>query len=136
MRIVLDENAIMPVREHATDAGIDLMTPVDVVVPAHGFTFVDTGVHVEIPVGTCGRICSKSGLNRYRGITADGVVDQGYTGTVGVTLHNDGDEDCRFPRGRKIAQLVIEKVFYEELEVVSQIVAGDRGNDGYGSTGE
>lgn len=136
LRVVLDEDAIMPERVHDTDAGLDLFTPYDFVVPAHGFAFCDTGVHVEIPSCTDGHIRSKSGLNRKFGITADGTVDEGYTGTVGVTLHNDGDEDHEFLRGQKIAQLVIELIARPTPIHVSSISGGDRGDNGYGSTGE
>ena len=36
MNIQLDKQALMPVRAHNTDAGLDLLSPVDTVVPAHG----------------------------------------------------------------------------------------------------
>lgn len=136
LRVVLDDDAIMPERAHDTDAGLDLFTPYDFVVPAHGFAFCDTGVRVEIPPCTDGHIRSKSGLNRKFGITADGTVDEGYTGTVGVTLHNDGDEDHEFQRGQKIAQLVIELIARPTPIHVSSISGSDRGDNGYGSTGE
>lgn len=135
MRISLDEGAVMPERAHDTDAGLDFKAPTDVVVPAHGYVFIDTGVHVELPWGTRGHICSKSGLNRYHGLTADGTVDEGYTGTIGITVHNDGDSDYEFKREDKIAQLVIEPVLRPRLVVVDRIAGGERGNDGYGSSG-
>lgn len=135
IRVVLDDDAIMPERAHELDAGLDLFTPTDCVVPAHGFLFVDTGVHVELPWSTDGHIRSKSGLNRKFGITADGTVDEGYTGTIGVTLHNDGDEDHHFTRGNKIAQLVVEDIRRPYPIQVSRISGGPRGDNGYGSTG-
>lgn len=135
MRISLDEGAVMPERAHDTDAGLDFKAPTDVVVPAHGYVFIDTGVHVELPWGTRGHICSKSGLNRYHGLTADGTVDEGYTGTVGITVHNDDDSDYEFKRGDKVAQLVIEPVLRPRLVVVDRIAGGERGDDGYGSSG-
>lgn len=49
MRVSLDRGAFPPERAHATDAGLDLKTPVDFVVPAGGWAIVDTGVHVELP---------------------------------------------------------------------------------------
>lgn len=135
MKVKLDENAIVPERAHDLDAGLDFFTPIDFVVPAHGFVFVDTGVHIELPYGTRGHICSKSGLNRKFGLTADGTVDEGYTGTVGITVHNDDDEDYHFARGDKVAQLVIEVILRPGILVVDEISGGDRGDDGYGSTG-
>jgi len=135
MKVKLDENAIVPERAHDLDAGLDFFTPIDFVVPAHGFASVDTGVHIELPYGTRGHICSKSGLNRKFGLTTDGTVDEGYTGTVGITVHNDGDEDYHFARGDKVAQLVIEVILRPGILVVDEISGGDRGDDGYGSTG-
>jgi dUTP pyrophosphatase len=125
----------MPKRAYALDAGLDLFTPIDFVVPAHGYAFVDTGVHIELPWGTDGHIRSKSGLNRYFGITADGTIDEGYTGSIGVTLHNSGDEDYRFACGDKIAQLVIEDIRRPTPVQVSEIRGGERVDNGYGSTG-
>ena len=135
VNVQLDDGAFMPVREHATDAGMDLFTPIDFKVPAHGFAFVDTGVHIQIPHNTRGHVCSKSGLNRKFGITADGTVDEGYTGAIGVTVHNNGDHDHTFHRGDKIAQIVINEVRYDMPRLVAEIAGGDRGDDGFGSTG-
>lgn len=135
INIQLEDGAIMPDRAHDTDAGLDLFTPCDFVVPAHSYAFLDTGVHIEIPPCTDGHVRSKSGLNRYHGITADGTVDEGYTGTIGVTLHNSGTEDYCFRRGDKIAQVIIEKIVRPMPIEVAEISGGDRGNDGYGSTG-
>lgn len=136
LRVVLDDGAIMPERAHDIDAGLDFFTPYDLVVPAHGYAFCDTGVHVELPPCTDGHIRSKSGLNRKFGITADGTVDEGYTGTVGITLHNDGDEDHHFARGQKVAQMVVELIVRPKPIQVSSISGGERGDNGYGSTGE
>ena len=54
MKIKLDEHAIKPTRAHSTDAGLDLYSPCDVVVPARGSACIDTGVHVELPTNTVG----------------------------------------------------------------------------------
>lgn len=135
INVQLDKGAFLPVRAHATDAGLDLFTPVDFTVPAHGFAFVDTGVHMQIPKYTRGHVCSKSGLNRKFGLTADGTVDEGYTGTIGVTVHSSNDQDYTFHRGDKIAQIVFDEVRYDTPRLVDKITGGDRGDDGYGSTG-
>lgn len=37
----------MPARAHDTDAGLDLLSPADTVIPARGAVTVDTGVHIE-----------------------------------------------------------------------------------------
>lgn len=50
MRIVLDDGAYMPTRAHDTDAGLDLYSREDKVVPAGGSAVFDTGVRVELPL--------------------------------------------------------------------------------------
>ena len=93
MKIKLDPGAYMPERAHVLDAGLDLRTPVDVVIPAGGSAVVDTGVHVAIPMGYVGMLKSKSGLNIKNGITSEGVIDAGYTGAIVAKLYNNGDDD-------------------------------------------
>lgn len=133
---MLDDGAIMPDRAHDLDAGLDLFATKDFIVPAHKYMFHDTGVHIELPSFTDGHVRSKSGLNRDHGITADGTVDEGYTGSIGVTLHNSSDSSYHFKRGDKIAQLVIERIIRPMPVEVAEIAGGDRGDDGFGSTGK
>ena len=135
MNVMLDKKAIRPERAHKSDAGIDLFTPEDFTVPAHGFAFIETGVHMEIPYLCRGHVCSKSGLNRFHGITADGTIDEGYTGEIGVTLHNSSDEPYEFKRGDKIAQVVIEPIIRPNMILVTSLDDSDRGDSGFGSTG-
>lgn len=135
MNIQLDKQALMPVRAHNTDAGLDLLSPVDTVVPAHGAVTVDTGVHIELPVHTAGFLKSKSGLNVKYGITSDGVIDVGYTGSIAVKLYNHSGMDYTVRRGDKISQLVVVKIDTPELVLVDKLADTERGNGGFGSTG-
>ena len=135
MRITLDEGAFAPIRAHNTDAGLDLLSPTDEYVEANGHVVIDTGVHVELPKGTAGILCSKSGLNIQHDITSTGVVDEGYTGSIRVKLYNNGDESYHIRRKDKISQLLIVPVLYEPIEITDSINGGDRGDNGFGSTG-
>lgn len=137
MKVVLDFRAFMPERAHATDAGLDLFAPEDVLVPAHGSAVINTGVHMELPPGTCGLLVSKSGLNVKYGITSTGLIDEGYTGAIAVKLYNNSDKDYPVYRGDKVSQLVILRVYgwTEELELATSLNASERGNKGFGSTG-
>lgn len=136
MEVALDEGAFTPVRALEGDVGYDLFTPRPFLVPAHGYATVDTGVHIKLPPDTRGHVCSKSGLNRYRGITTDGTVDPNYRGSIGVTLHNSGDEDVLFDTGQKIAQIVIEPILRPDVVIVDHLDNDtDRGSNGFGSTG-
>lgn len=135
MRIVLDDGAYMPVRGHKTDAGLDLRTPKDVTVPAKGSVIVDTGVHVELPPNTVGMLKSKSGLNVKYGITSEGVIDVGYTGSIVAKLYNHSETHVILKKGNKITQLVILPIVPVELEQVSELMTTERGSGGFGSTG-
>lgn len=136
MKIVLDKGAFMPTRGHATDAGLDLRTPVAFGIKAGGSAVIDTGVHVEIPVGMVGMLKSKSGLNVNHGITSEGVIDAGYTGSIRAKLYNHGNHDISFEKGDKITQLVVMPIYIPEaLEVVEALEETDRGANGFGSTG-
>ena len=135
LRVRLDEGAYLPQRAHETDAGLDLRTPVDAYVRAGGSTVIDTGVHIQLPPGTVGMLKSKSGLNVKDGIVSEGVIDEGYTGTILVKLYNHGTEAKQFSRGDKITQLVVLPVLYVKVEQAEEIQGGPRGDNGYGSTG-
>lgn len=135
LRVRLDPGAYLPQRAHDTDAGLDLRTPVDAYVRAGGSTVIDTGVHIQLPPGTVGMLKSKSGLNTKDGIVSEGVIDEGYTGTILVKLYNHGTEAKQFSRGDKITQLVVLPVLYVKVEQAEEIQGGPRGDNGYGSTG-
>lgn len=134
MRVKLDENAIMPTRAHYTDAGLDLYSPFDVDVPANGSACIDTGVHIELPYLTVGMIKSKSGLNVKHGITSEGVIDVGYTGSIVVKLYNHSFRDYPVHKGDKISQLVVMPIYTDALELVDELDETERGDGGFGST--
>ena len=135
MKIKLDKYAFMPVREHITDAGLDIRAMDDGLVRAKQSLVFHTGVHVQLPKGTAGLFVSKSGMMINNDITSTGLVDEGYDGEVLVKLFNHGDKDYDVKRGDKIAQLVVMPVMYESVEIVNSINGGLRGADGFGSTG-
>ena len=125
----------MPTRAHDTDAGLDLYSMYDQIVPAKGSATFFTGVHIELPEGTTGFLKSKSGLNVKYGIASEGVIDAGYTGGIIVKLYNHSGTDYRVKRGDKISQLVILPVLLPELELVDKLEDTERGDGGFGSSG-
>lgn len=135
MRVKLDEGAITPTRAHDTDAGADLYTPFEFWVEPNTSEVINTGVHVELPHGHVGMIKSKSGLNVKHGILTEGVIDEGYDGPIVVKLYNFGTQAIHFEAGDKITQLVVMPCSYPTIEVVDEIDGGERGSNGFGSTG-
>lgn len=135
LKVKLDPGATKPTRAHDTDAGLDLYAMYRRIVPAHGSMCFDTGVHIEIPAGYVGMVKSKSGMNVKHGITSEGVIDAGYTGSIMVKLYNHSGCAVEIERGQKISQLVLLPIITPELEEVRELEATERGAGGFGSTG-
>lgn len=150
MRIKLDEGAKMPTKAYSTDAGFDIYSREDKVVPARGSAIFDTGVHIDLPMVyinrdvltqpttkflTAGVLASKSGLNVKHNITSEGIIDIGYEGSIVAKLYNHGDTDYEVKKGDKISQLLIVPILPVELELVDELKGGERGNNGFGSSG-
>lgn len=132
----LREGARLPQRATPLAAGADLHCLNDIFLGSGERMLVPTGISVEIPVGYYGRIAPRSGLAVRHGIdTLAGVVDSDYRGEVNVLLINLGAEGVTLNAGDRIAQLIIEQAApadYQWSEVLDQT---DRGEGGFGSTG-
>ena len=135
MKIMLEPWAIMPTRAHETDAGLDLYAHEKQIVPARESAVFDTGVHIQLPENTVGMLKSKSGLNVKHGLTSEGVIDVGYTGSITVKLYNNSGIDYTVERGDKISQLVILPIVVPSLEIATSLEETERGSGGFGSTG-
>lgn len=136
MKFKLDPGAFPPTRAHQSDAGIDIRSRETKTVPARRSAVFHTGVHVELPPGTCGVLVSKSGLNVRHDITSTGLIDEGYDGEILVKLNNDGYEDYTVRAGDRITQIVIIPIWHDPIiEIVDEISAGERGSNGFGSSG-
>lgn len=135
IKVKLDEGAFLPERAHDTDAGADLRTPKDFTLSGMSSATIDTGVHVELPPHTVGMLKSKSGLNVKDGIVSEGVIDFGYTGSLVVKLYNHSRFAKAFRRGDKISQLVVMPVLFPTYIESDSIDGGERGDAGFGSTG-
>lgn len=141
----LDQNAIIPTRSHATDAGIDLYAMEETFIPVGTTKVIKTGIAIEIPAGYVGKIEGRSSMNSKGIITSGGVVDAGYNGDISVILNNFSATPEREPvlylqgyrvkKGDKIAQLLVYKVETPEVIETKSIWHSARGNKGFGSSG-
>lgn len=134
-KVMLDKNAKMPTKAHDTDAGFDLYAPQRTFVRSGSSAKIDTGVHIEIPKGYVGFLKSKSGLNVNHGITGEGVIDAGYTGSIVAKLYNNGCDTVKFEKGQKIIQIVFLPIPFVKLELTDSFEATERGANGFGSSG-
>lgn len=100
---------------------------------------VSTGLKVVVPEGYEIQVRPRSGLALKKGITvlnSPGTIDSDYRGIIGVILVNTSTEPFTIKRGDRIAQLVLSKVYQIEWSSVSEFVETERGEGGFGSTGQ
>jgi dUTP pyrophosphatase len=135
----LHPDAVVPVRAHPGDAGLDLVAVGAHELPPGGRGAVPTGLAVAIPGGHAGLVVPRSGLARRHGVTvanAPGLIDAGYRGELIVLLVNLGAEVHRIAPGDRVAQLVVVPVSLAAAREVDELPASDgRGEKGFGSTG-
>ncbi len=120
------------------DAGADLRAAHDFLIEATARTLVLTDTALEIPLGTTGLICSRSGLAKNSGIcvlNAPGVIDAGYRKNLGVILYNSSHVDFRGKKGCRIAQLLIVPTFRASFIQTDELSKSERGENGFGSSG-
>jgi dUTP pyrophosphatase len=134
----LRDNAILPERAYAGDAGLDLAACERHELGPGERTVVPTGLAVAIPEGYAGFVQPRSGLASKHGITivnTPGLVDSGYRGELRVVLLNtDSSEPFVVEPGMRIAQLVVLPVPEIELFVVEELPESERGVRGFGSS--
>ena len=135
MKVAIDFDGYTPIRAHADDAGLDLRAKHGGVVPPHGSRTFGTGIHVHVPKGMVGLMLPKSGLMMKHDLLTFGVVDAGYSGEVMVHVFNLGNNNYKVKPGDKLTQLLLMPVCIEKVEVVDRIYGGERGDNGFGSSG-
>jgi len=132
----LVEGARVPTYAHEGDAGMDLYSVEELVIPAVERRVVKTGISMEIPEGYVALFWDKSGLAAKKGITVmGGVIDSHYRGEFMIILFNSSKEDFEIREGDKIAQVLIQKVERAEIEEVEELGETLRGEGRFGSTG-
>lgn len=120
---------------HSGDAGIDVFYQgdKDIVLKPLERTHCDTKVIARFDsTDHYIQVCPRSGLAFKHGITvlnAPGVIDSGFTGSIGVCLINLSTDNYTVSPGDKIAQLVI-------CPNLNEKEGGTKRNDnGFGSSG-
>lgn len=131
----LHPDARLPVRRFAADAGLDLFTIGTHIIPRLGVLTVPTGLAVAIPEGFYGQIEGRSGLAS-RGVQPlGGCIDSGFTGEIGIILHNTTDKPVTVGAdGKAVAQLVVHRVELPTAKWADELPTTDRGAGGFGST--
>jgi len=137
----LSEEAILPIRAHKGDAGIDLTcTHITQELNECGQLILvyHTGLAVEIPEGYVGLLFQRSSVYK-KSISmtnAVGVIDSGYRGEVMGKFRSTTDVvPAIFKPGERFAQLVIVPYLDVQIEEATELNESERNEGGFGSTG-
>lgn len=130
----------MPAYHSRGAAGMDIAAAVEseVVIRPRAIVSVPCGFALAIPDGYEGQIRPRSGLAA-KGISipnAPGTIDSDYRGEVKVLLTNQGTQDFQVTRGMRIAQLLVLPVPRFEWLEVDELPVSERGEGGFGHTGD
>jgi dUTP pyrophosphatase len=134
----LRDDARLPERAYAGDAGLDLAACEHVELAPGERAVVSTGIAVAIPEGFAGFVQPRSGLAARHGIAvvnSPGLIDSGYRGEIRVVLLNTDPERAFVAEaGDRIAQLVVLPIPELDLVEVDELPPTERGVRGFGSS--
>jgi dUTP pyrophosphatase len=139
----LHPSVVLPVKQTEGSSGFDLQCFYDegdglLCIEPRKHLLVKTGLAVEIPAGYELQIRARSGLALKHGVTilnGIGTIDSDYRGEIGVILYNTGDQPFYLRSGDRIAQLVPCQLPTVTIKAVKELKDTERGDGGFGSTG-
>lgn len=137
----LSDKAILPIRAHKGDAGLDLTcTGIGTVRNACNQLLLEyhTDLAVEIPEGYVGLLFPRSSIYKtsLTQSNAVGVIDSGYRGEIKVIFRNTTDViPAVFQEGERFCQLVIVPIPEITITEVAELSESERDTNGFGSTG-
>lgn len=142
MKIKLINKSNYPRPDYATEnsAGMDLRANIteSIGLAPMQRILVPTGLYMALPKGCEAMIRPRSGLALKHGITVlntPGTIDADYRGEIRVILINLSDTPYLIQPGDRIAQMVINKYEKVDIEVVEELDETERGEGGFGHTG-
>lgn len=138
----LSDNAVIPKKAHITDAGFDLVcTNISYHAEQRILTY-GTNIAVAIPDGYVGLLVPRSSVYKKPLTLANccGIIDSGYRGEIMFKYRYGNDRDrgmCEtgYSEGDRVGQLVIVPCPQFTSKEVDELPEGDRGDNGFGSTG-
>jgi dUTP pyrophosphatase len=100
---------------------------------------IGTGIamHIKDP-GYAAIVLPRSGLG-IKGLVLGnlvGLIDSDYQGEIKICAWNRSSEPIQIESMERIAQLVFINVYQAHFEIVNEFIESDRGDKGFGSTGQ
>jgi dUTP pyrophosphatase len=142
MEINIVNKSHHPLPNYSTNhsAGLDLRAylPESLSLKPFQRVLIPTGLFIELPQGYEAQIRPRSGLALKKGITvlnSPGTIDSDYRGEIGVILINLSNDIVTIDDGERICQMVIAKHEVAEWCQVNDLTKSNRGDGGFGHTG-
>ena len=127
-------NAVIPRYAHFGDAAVDLVATTKWE-DDYGNLCYGTGLAMEIPQGHVGLLFPRSSISKtnLRLANAVGVIDSGYRGEIILKFDKLGDHSYNV--GDRVGQLMLTLVPSIQFVEVQRLPSSDRGDGGFGSSG-
>jgi len=135
----LHVDAVIPAYGKPGDAGMDLTATEIITDTPYEITY-GTGLAFEIPQGYVGLVYPRSSIRKYNIVLTNsvGVVDSGYRGEIQFTFRKtliQGFLPTLYNVGDRIGQMIIVPYPQIELQEVEELSSTERGEGGFGSSG-
>lgn len=131
----LNKRAEIPFYAKDGDAGMDLVATT--LVRTSKFFEYGTDLAMEIPKGYVGLLFPRSSISKTDHFLRNsvGVIDSGYRGEIKLRMSIPALGETEYLIGDKVGQLILMKLPWVEIEEVEELSDTDRGEGGFGSTG-
>ena len=84
--VLINDNAIIPMRASKRSAGLDLYSSIDVCIEIGSIKKINTGICISLPESSYGSIRDKSSLAAKGLLILGGVIDNYYTGEIIIVM--------------------------------------------------
>jgi dUTP pyrophosphatase len=140
LRPAADADIPLPRYMTPQSAGMDIHAALDgsLALEPGRIALIPTGFAMAIPQGFEVQIRPRSGLAVRHGIgliNAPGTIDADYRGEVKIPAINLGQDTYTIHRGDRIAQMIVQRVYQAQCELVEALDETDRNDGGFGHTG-
>jgi len=132
----------MPDYQTTGSAGIDLLACIEepLTIEPGQTELIPSGIAVYIRDPSLAAVLlPRSGLGHKKGLVLGnlvGLIDSDYQGQVFISCWNRGKKNCLIEPGMRLAQMVFLPVEQVNFNLVNSFDESDRGEGGFGHTGE
>jgi dUTP pyrophosphatase len=131
-------------RYERNDAGLDLYCPEKIIIEPGDTRFIDLMIQCEALSDSdstknvsyylhCRSSISKTPLRLANSV---GIIDSGYRGNIMAAVDNRSNQPYTVERGTRLFQITGRYLESIDVSVVDELSNTERGNEGFGSTGE